>query len=285
MLEKKELFLSDMNNKSILLIDPEFDPEHSESLDLLVKIGADSFSYAIIDPTQKLVYALYDEQECEDGYRKLNDRLKADSYLKLAYKNVKIAAHTQDIVFVPNVLFDAESASVNAGYFNTNDSQFIYAQPCDQHKFTTVFALPKTAETVINDRWPESKKLPITAGLQNIVALCDQDTLILDFTVKSFQALYVKQEQVVFQQFYEFEGVEELTYYLLLITNQLQIDSKNTALKVCGIVHEGDEIWNRLKVYFENLSILSISTPLNTTILEDMPKHYYTNLLSLYTCG
>lgn len=285
MLEKKELFLPDMNNKSILLINPEFDPKHSQKLEILVKIGADSFSYAIIDEAQKLIYAVYDEQECEDGYRKFNERLKVDSYLKLSYKDVKVAAHTQHIVFVPNELCDAESAGINKGYFNTTGAENVYVQPCDQTAFTTIFSLPKAAEKVINERWPESRKLPATAGLQNLVTLFSKDTLVLDFTVKSFQALYLKQKQVIFQQSYEFEDVEELTYYLLLIINQLQIDTKNTAIKVCGIIHVDDEKWVRLKEYCEDLDFLTIDTGLNTNILEDMPKHYYTNLLSLYTCG
>jgi len=282
-----------MNNNSILLIDPNFEPASSTNLSLLVKIGADAFSYAIIDDERKLVHAVYDEQECEDGYEKFNERLKHDAYLQLKYQHVKVAIHTQNIIFVPQELFESVTESVineneiavYSKYFTDADSKRVYVQPSLQQNFYTVFSLPAPVEKLIDENWGDQQRLQQNAGLIELAAKLDQDSLIIDFTVGAFQLIYVKNNSVVFVQSYQFDGIDELTYYLLLIVGQLKINTGQTSIKVCGIIHQGDEKWNCLAKYFDSIELLILSSDLDTNVLDDMPAHYYTSLLALQQCG
>lgn len=273
-----------MNNNSILLIDPNFEPANSTNLNLLVKIGADTFSYAIIDLEKNFVHAVYDEQECENGYEKLNERLKNDSYLQLAYKQVTVATHTNNIVFVPQELFNENNIAVYTKYFEETDSPAVYVQPSAQQKFSAVFSLPLFAEKTINEQWKTATRLYLNAGLIELADQLNRDTVLLDFTVGSFQFIYLKNQKVTFTQSYQFEDLEELTYFILLIINQLKINPENTELKACGIIHDGDEKWKLLKQYFKQIDLLTIQSRLDTNILDDMPSHYYTGLLALQQC-
>lgn len=274
-----------MSNNSILLIDPSFEPANSQNLSLLVKIGADTFSYAIIDTENKFVHAVYDEQECTSGYEKLKERLKSDAYLKLNYKDVKVAAHTQNLLYVPQELFNESEITLYTKFFADTDVKNVYVQPSLQQRVQTIFALPSSLEQLINENWENCTKLQQNAGLTELATKIDVESIIIDFTVGSFQLIYVKDGNVIFTQSYQFDDVEELTYYLLLIVNQLNIDSKQASLKVCGIIHQGDDKWNSLAQYFDNITFLVISTKLDTNILDDMPAHYYTSLLALQQCG
>lgn len=274
-----------MNKNSILLIDPDFDPKQSEQLSLWLKIGTDTFSYAILNQVQKRVYAVYDEQECESGYLKLTERLNADPYLNLDYKDVKVAAQTENLIAIPNELFSQDNVSLTAAYFADADSDHIYVQPIVDSEFTSIFSLPKLADKTIEVAWPSSHKLPQHAGLVNLAKQFTADTLVIDFTVKSFEAVYFKAQRAVFQKGYQFDDIEELTYYLLLVVNQLSINTSTTGIKVCGIIHADDDRWNCLTQYFNKVEFLTLKCDLDTTILEDMPAHYYTSLLSLYSCG
>ena len=109
-------------------------------------------------------------------------------------------------------------------------------------------------------------------------------TLILDFTVASFTALYLKDNQVVFQQAYEIADSEEFNYYLLLMINQLIINTTETAVQLSGIVHENDDKYNCILKYFKQLSFISIQGNLDQQVLDDMPAHYYSSLLALDLC-
>ena len=274
-----------MSNNSILLIDPNFEPENSKNLNLLVKIGADTLSYAIIDNDNKFVHAVFDEQECESGYEKLRERLKTDTYLKLPYQHVKVATHTQNIVFVPQELFNESDVALYTNFFADADSQNVYVQPSLTQNLHTIFSLPQSVEKTINENWQDSTKLQQNAGLIELVSKLSSDHILIDFTVGSFQLCYIKEGKIVFTQSYQFEDIEELTYYILLIVNQLEITAKHTDVKACGIIHEGDDKWNLLAQYFNQVDLLSISSDLDTNILDDMPSHYYTSLLALQQCG
>mgnify|MGYP003575107976 CR=1 FL=1 len=274
-----------MNNNSILLIDPNFEPANSANLSLLVKIGADTFSYAIIDELQKLVHAVYDEQECGSGYHKLNERLKTDAYLTLNYKSVKVATHTPNVIFVPQELYNESEISIYTKYFEEADSKNVYVQPTLQQAFSTIFSLPPLVEKLIDENWQANTKLQQNAGLIELASQIEQDSLIIDFTVGSFQLIYIQEQKIAFMQSYEFEDIEELTYYLLLTINQLSIDTNKTRVKVCGIIHEGDDKWNCISQYFAQTNLLVLATDLDTNILDDMPAHYYTSLLALQQCG
>ncbi|RZL36645.1 MAG: DUF3822 family protein [Pedobacter sp.] len=274
-----------MNNNSILLIDPNFEPANSNHLSLLVKIGADTFSYAIIDEEEKLVHAVYDEQECESGYQKLSERLKTDTYLKLDYKNVKVATHTPNVIFVPQELFSKDNIELYTKYFKETTAKNVYVQPTLQQTFNTVFSLPSAVEKEISENWQESTKLLQNAGLIELASKVGKNSLFIDFTVGSFQLIYIQEQKIAFMQSYQFDDIEELTYYLLLIVNQLHINTKETDVRVCGIIHEDDDKWNCLSQYLGKPDFLVLDTPLDTNILDDMPAHYYTSLLALQQCG
>lgn len=274
-----------MSNNSILLIDPNFEPANSANMSLLVKIGADTLSYAIIDHESKFVHAVYDEQECEDGYVKFRERLKTDVYLKLRYKNVKVAAHTPNIVFIPEELFSESETYLYTKFFTDANTQVVYVQPSSRQNFYSIFSLPFSAEKVIKETWPESSRLLQNAGLLELASKIDTDCIIADFTVGVFQFVYIKNGKMAFMQSYQIEDMEELTYYILLIVNQLEIDVKQVSVNACGIIHKGDSKWNVLAQYFSNIELLKITTDLDTEILDDMPAHYYTSLLSLLQCG
>ena len=112
----------------------------------------------------------------------------------------------------------------------------------------------------------------------------NETALLLDFSVGSFNALYLQQQQVVFQQCYEIDNLDEFNYYLLLIINQLNINTKETNLHLTGIIHEGDDKYNCLLKYFSKADFIAPSNDLNQQILDDMPAHYYSSLLALDQC-
>lgn len=272
------------NSNSILLIDPSFDPSAASTCNLLVKIGIDSFSYAIINKQSNKVIAIYDEQECEDVNLKLAGRIKADPYFSLAYNEVKIALPTPNAIAVPNVFYDEYSLKSHSKLFSGSHDR-LYTQVQHHFDFTSIFSISKTTDSMLTEHFPSAKKLQENTGLITIAEKLTDATLLLDFSVGSFQAIYINNQQVVFQQCYQIEQIEEFNYYLLFIINQLAIDTKKTVLLLSGIIHADDEKYNCMLKYFSNTQFTAIGEDLDQEILDDMPLHYYSNLLALDKCA
>ena len=268
---------------SILLIDPAFDPSTSLTSTLLVRVGIDSFSYAILDKESNTITAVFDEQECENIEGKLIERLKNDPYLGLTFNEIKLAVYTDNSVSVPNSL-DAD-AHLNTKFFNNSFSKDVYTTNHANFGFRSVFAFSTLIDEIGHTSLVDSKKYEPKAGLLKLAENCADTSLLLDFTAGALYVLYIHRKQVIFQQCYEIENTEEFNYYLLLMINQLAIQPNGTEVYLSGIVHENDDKYNILKAHFNAVRFLDfVDTNLNQQILEDMPSHYYTTLLALDQC-
>ncbi|MEJ2880012.1 DUF3822 family protein [Pedobacter sp. GR22-6] len=275
-----------MNSKnSILLVDPEFDPNTAENCNLLIKITSDSFSYAIIDKIHQQIKAVYDQQECHDVPAELAERLKHDSYLMLTYKEIKISVYTENTIAVPNEIFEVENLDQYARFFTETQGDKLYIQPFATYGFTSIFSLHKFIDELLNTSLEcskffdhESPVLALAGGKKKV--------LQLDFSASSFNALYVNDGKLIFSNYYQIENSEEFNYYLLFIVQQLQIDTAHTVLSLSGIIHQGDAHYECVSKYFSHIEFsTALNEGLDGRILEDMPSHYYSSLLALDLCG
>jgi len=283
-IEKRIIFASMNSKNSILLVDPDFDPNTAGDCDLLIKVSTDNFSYAIIDKSCNQLRAVYDQQECTDTVKDLADQLKNDHYLQLPFRKVKGSFFTENCVAVPDEIFDEQDIGQYTRYFNEYQNHNLYAQPFEDYGFTSVFNLSTRIEEVLRSL-PESKRYDHGAPLLALSKGNSIQILQLDFTVGSFNVTYLNAEQLIFQKYFEIENAEEFNYYLLLMINQLKIETGKTEVHLSGIIHQDDAKYLCVTKYFNTVHFNEAKGhELNTRILDDMPSHYYTSLLALDLC-
>jgi len=272
------------DKNSILLVDPEFDPNTASDCNLLLKITADSFSYAIIDRNSKQLKAVFDEQECGDIVSSLTLALKQDVYLRLSFKDIKVSVYTVNTISIPNELYAEADLDVYAKFFTEEQSNTLYTQPENKFGFTSIFNLQVFVEDMLNTYLINAKRFEQNAPVLALAPASNANSLLLDFTVGSVNALLIKEEKMIFQNTYEISNAEEFNYYLVLMIQELQLDT-NTTVLLSGIIHENDAIYTCLSSYFNTISFnLPPAADIDYAILEDMPAHYYSSLLALDLC-
>jgi hypothetical protein len=269
-------------NNSILSIDPNFDPSMASTCSLLVKIGIDSFSYAIVSKSTRQVVAVYDEQECNISQLNLTERFKNDSYLKLPYQHTKLAVYTDTEISIPNDIFDESSIELHSKLMKNNTVINLFRQ--NHFGFTTIFGLQQSLQDILTSQLSNLKIYSHNAGLLNIAEDTKNDQLFLDFSANSFTALFIKNQKVIFQKCYEVENIEELNYFILLLINQLAISLTEVIIRLSGIIHVDDKKYECLQKYFTTIEFVKLDTSLSLQLLEDIPEYYYINLLALDQC-
>lgn len=270
-------------HNNILLVDPKFDPVMAKSCSLLIKAAADSFSYAIINNTTKQVIAVFDEQEC-DGAQKLADYLKIDNYLSLPYQEIKLAFYTENYISVPNELYNENDLGIHTQFFIAPHTNNLYTHKQAHFEYVNVFTLGKIADETSLNYFADGKKYIDNSGLVKIAENIKENALIIDFSNNGCIAIYVANEKLIFQQSYEISNTEELNYFLLLMIDKLNIDSVNTKLLLCGIIHQEDKNYHCLQKYFSSISFLTLENELDLKVIDDLPFHYYSSLLALSLC-
>ena len=275
-----------MNSKnSILLVDPDFDPANAANCILLVKITADSFSYAIIESDSRQLKAVYDHQECGDVATELSSRLNTDSYLSFPFKEVKASVYTEGTIAIPDELFDSENLNEYAKFFPAAGSNNLYTRSVDNFGFKSIFTLDELITESINSSLNNCALFDHHAPVLAMVGDKSSNALILDFTAGSFNALYTNSGKLIFQKYFETDNSEEFNYYLLFIINQLKIISEETEVFISGIIHQDDAYYNCIAKYFKSIAFSAApGMDAENKILDDMPAHYYSSLLALDLC-
>jgi hypothetical protein len=286
-IEKRINFAKMNNNNSILLVDPNFDPNAAIQCNLLLKITADSLCYVIVNTQNKRIEVLYDRQNFQDHKHELLGLLHADPYLRLSFNSVKVCSYTINAISIPNDFYNDGLPDTYAPYFTElehySSNVNTISIPSQQHK--TIFLFPQVIEDAMNKYWPEAKKFEQTAPFLSNSKYQPGFQLIIDFTAGSFFAMLNSNGELIFQNFFLTEDAEEFTYYLLLIFKQLQLDPSQIDVLISGIINEGDLQQQVLQKYFKSVIWNTASAEvLDNSILEDMPAHYYTSLLALQLC-
>jgi hypothetical protein len=266
-----------MENNSLLLIDPNFTEEASINHNLLLKVTNDSISYAVVNKNTEKVSLIFDQQATESVAKNLKKAFKEDKYLSLNYNAVKIAVHTDKFIFIPDEWLHND-LSVYAKYLNTE--QEIESNNNKNLGLNTLFALKSDIKEILPSHanvFAQSE--PLFALTKN---LSDQ-ALLLDFTATSFNALYLKDNKVNFQNHYQIDNEEEFNYYLLLIIEQLSLN-ENIPVYIQGIIHEDDEYYNCILKYFNQIFFFLPIQKTENPLLADMPMHYFSGLLALNLC-
>src|SRR4051812_26730027 len=153
------------NNNSILLVDPNFDPNAALHCDLLLKITADSFSYVIVNTENKRVEVLYDRQDFQDQKRELLPLLHADPYMRMAFNSVKVCSYTINSISIPNDFYNEEEIERYTPYFTELEhySSTINSLTIPSKEFKTLFLFPQVVEDALQTYWPDASKFEQTA--------------------------------------------------------------------------------------------------------------------------
>jgi hypothetical protein len=286
-IEKRINFAKMNNNNSILLVDPNFDPNATIHCNLLLKITSDSLSYVIVNNESKRVEVLYDRQSLPDQENEVLRLIHADPYLRLSFESVKVCSYTINSISIPYEFFNEADLDNYTAYFSQreNYSEQLNTLDAPYGNFKTLFLLPQVLEDAIHTHWPNATKFEQTAGLLQEEQKASGLQLKIDFSAGSFFAMLQKEGELIFQNFFQTEDADEFTYYLMLIFKQLQLDPKQIDVLISGIINDGDAQQEVIAKYFRSVNWnIPTGQTAEDSILEDMPAHYYTSLLALQLC-
>lgn len=273
------------SKNSILLVDPEFDPNTAPDCNLLLKITGDSFSYAVIDKNTMRLKAVFDQQECDDTATELASALKRDSYLKLPFREIKVSVYTPNTIAVPNEFFNTQDLNYYSNFFIEELSDTLYTRPFARFGFTSIFNLEEFIEKTLNEHMADAARYEHHAPVLALGSTVENTSLLLDFTAGSFNVLLLDQGRMIFQNTFQVENEEEFNYYILLLIQELKLNTATLHLLLSGIIHEDDQYHRCLQKCFTHCNFnLPPASDIDHAILDDMPAHYYSSLLALDLC-
>ena len=267
-----------MLQNSILLVDKNFISDSSVSLNLLIQLTEDSFSYAVIEHESNMVRVIYSLQNEEIQSETVEKIFEEHLHLSKNFKAIKSSVRSPNFTFTPDELFTESSRKALEKLFDT--TQHLHHAPHKELGIHTTFSTALDLEKIL------PKQTNILSHLSPSLACIEKDKkdcLLLEFGSNSVSFLCLKDRKLQFQNHFMIDSLEEFNYFLLLVKQQLKL-SKNEVILVQGLIDDDDDYFKCIESYFINVKINVIPTQLFGELIEEMPAHYFNSLLSLQQC-
>lgn len=243
---------------------------------LLLQVNTQTFDYAIVDHGVMVAC----ETNCNTDELTKPDRLFAQ--LNAEYKNVVIGLPASGFTLIPTPLFDAEHIADIAKLLDVKDNENVLAQPLDADNYVVYKTDKQLVESITSF---DVKNIAFAAkGWLNAIERSSPSNgyLFLNFEEGQVEYAYYKGNKLRFYNKFEFANIDELVYYTLLVSNELELKQQNTTLVVSGSITTGDINYRTLAQYYSNIRLNTIET---VELPDDIRSHQILSLSALYLCA
>ena len=186
------------------------------------------------------------------------------SYINAGFwKGIKIVIKSKNFTFLPNAIFDfAERENylkLCTEYNDKKESILITKQP--KLNLTTVFSIEDTFLKFFRNKYP-SKEVKISSHIDTFISLLLKDNLNkrnneLFIIAQDNKISIVKfnKEDLQYANIFDFRSSEDLTYYTMLVINELGLNPDIISMTLWGNMDTSSIYFKRLSEYIKNISL------------------------------
>ncbi|MDB5142379.1 MAG: hypothetical protein JWQ66_1092 [Mucilaginibacter sp.] len=266
-----------MSNRNHHYRNPDFNAEQTDRYTLLVQAGIASFSYAIVDENRLLVL------EENIGIDELNEPSEEHSILSGYYKQRIIGLPQNGFTFVPVSLFKPELAADFARFLDVKENEKAVSQPLDEEN-QVIYKANETIVNAIAEKFDIKNTVFSAKGWIELTAANNPTNHDLFVNVDNDQVelLNFRDGKLRFYNSFEFKTADELVYFAMFITEELQLHPQNITLVLSGDISPGDENYNRLAKFFGKVELNNLKT---VDLPQEIASHTVLTLTALSLCG
>lgn len=285
----KELYcINDTENSNV--------NDHGKKI-LSIELSLDGFSYCVLDADKFCYIAL--ESFTFDGIKHLNDLcslldelVREKILLTGSYQRISLALNSSETTLIPADLFSyAEKHTyLNFNSYPDNETE-IRVDKLNNLSAFSVYSFPRQLLHKINFLFPACRIRHVSSCLiENVLYLVRygrvSPQLVLNVQKGNFQILYLKGENLEFFNAYRYQTYDDLFYYLFFVIEQLGLEAEKLDLMLFGEVGIESGFYKKVKLYFKSFNFGPRSDLYKySESFDNIPHHYYFNLLSLNACG
>lgn len=276
---------------SLDFIEDSFLKKNATTYNLSVLIGADRFSFLLLDKNQNVVvlrsYSLEEGQDIKTIFRKT---YLQDEILKLNYASVKVAVNNAKHTLVPSSLFDSKEMT-------TYLEKMVELDPSDKVKVDdlhfieakNVFTFDREIESLIAESFKNAQLYHgSTAFIKGAYLLAGKQVgfnLYINVMNRKLNILLFEKKNLLFNNSFSFQSVRDFVYYVMLVLDQFKVNPETVPAFLCGQIMRESEIFKLLYRYIKNIDFLEAPEELRfRSQYEALNAYKFFDLFSLRLC-
>ena len=244
---------------------------------LLIRIGVNSFSYAVAGQGRMLV--LKENLDLTE----LSQPSDSNKMLSADYSQHIVAIPYTGFTIVPAGLFNTEKVADFARFLDVKRNEKVFSQPLDDDN-QVIFKANTVLVDVAAEKFGINSIVFAPKGWIKLIATnkpADSQIYInVEGNVEGF--LNFKEGKLRFYNSFEFEVPDELAYFATLVAGELQLQPGDVTLLLSGEITPGDENGTRLDRFFGKVELNTMSS---LSLPEKTASHDTLTLTALSLCG
>ncbi len=276
---------------SLDFIEDSFIKKNATLYDLSALIGADRFSFLVLDQKQNvIVLRSYNIEENADIKAFFRKTYLQDEILKLNFGSIRVALNSSKHTLVPSILYNQKEKAtylqnmvdlLPSDKVDTDDLNFIDTK--------IIYAVNKEIEDLIKESFDNPKIYHAsTAFIKGAYLLSEKQEgfhMYINVFHRKLNILLFNKKDLLFNNTFAFQNVRDFVYYVMLVLDQFKINPESIPVHLCGQIMRESEAFKLLYRYIKTVYFLEAPDHLRfRSKYEALNAYKFFDLFSLRLC-
>ena len=283
--------------QNIHFIDKSFDYVNVDKYQLSLQVVLKGLSCSVLDRERNKYVALAHYQfNRVTSYKTVAKQIDAiadsEPLLQCPFRHVKLMFYTDAYTFVPSAFFTDNDKET---WFKFNHdlphgyelmSNYIFG-----NSSYVVFSIPTVLADVFRARFGAIKfyhqSVPMIEDLTLRSKLESGDKRVyVNLMPAFFDFVLVDNGEIALYNTFSYKSTDDFNYFFLNAIDSLRLPPTTIPVNVCGILPADSPILESMKEYVRNIGYFAMPSHFEYAYdFNDIPSHYFTNMINLYQCG
>ena len=218
--------------------------------------------------------------------------MEGNEVLNQNYQHVKLLFASPKFSLIPGPLFDPDKLESLFTFNHTLNaderllSNFIFANGS-----YVVYTIPKLIVDWFQDYFPTIKfyhqSCPLTEELLLKNKLGNTQMLVyINMYADFFDFVLLEKGMLKLYNSFAYKTDSDFQFFVLNVYDQLKLSPTEVSALICGVIPKNDTKIEIVKKYIKNLEYLNKPYHFEYSFgFDELPGHYFTNMINLYQCG
>lgn len=283
--------------KTISIVDNAFSSGSERNEILSIELSLDGFSFAILDPKHFRYlrldsYQFKSAQHAEGLAQSLEAFIKECPLLLGSFERVSVAWYQPQFSLIPAELFlHAGKETYQRFCGPTPEGHDLKADKLNNLEAYGIYPFPETLRKKLEFLYPIHRiRHTGTVLIESTLAAFRLEELKADIVLHikpgHFELLLLDGKRLLFYNSFSYQAFDDLMYFLFYVLEQFGLDASQMEAMLAGEISLDSKKYQYLAQYFKRVSFAGRSDVYHYgPEFDEVPHHYFFNLLNLNTCG
>ncbi len=264
---------------------------------LSIELLPDGFVFSVMDADRYKFLALEDHRIDQvpwevDPVSHLGYFLTKNPLSGKDYRKIIISYYSPHLVLVPAATYNPDEKEAAFSFCTpVPGNHYIWSDRLHVMDGYGIYSIPKDLADFIERMMPGCRIRHYGSGLiENVMASRKLEKwdagVVLHVRSTHFEILIIREGQLEYYRSFPYREFDDLLFYLFHVLEQQKMEAGQHGLMLIGEMGMDSPGFQILKGFFRDVSLPGRNDMfLYSSVFEEVPHHYYFNLLNLNICG